>query len=90
MSYNAQRLKTIASFEELLDYLSRELEWPIEDFEFEKLTFKYRLGKRSAVYGSKWPGTIAIGMNRSREELLSSTAFPANRYDGIGFGHFFA
>ena len=41
MSTTAERLREIKSFKQLLAYLRDELEWPIDDFEFDDLTYDY-------------------------------------------------
>jgi hypothetical protein len=36
----SDRLRDIRTFDQLIDYLRDELDWPTEDFEFEDLTFE--------------------------------------------------
>jgi hypothetical protein len=41
MSASAQDLGKIKTFEQLLPYLEAELDWPLEDYGFDELTFEY-------------------------------------------------
>ena len=41
MSALAQDLGKIKTFEQLLPYLEAELDWPLEDYGFDELTFEY-------------------------------------------------
>jgi hypothetical protein len=41
MSYSAERLRNIKTFDDLIHYLEDELDWPLADYGFDDLTFEY-------------------------------------------------
>ena len=41
MTNSASRLRGIKTFEKLVHYLEEELDWPLEEYSFEDLTFEY-------------------------------------------------
>ena len=41
MATTAEHLRKIKTFEQLLPYLEAELDWPLEDYGFDELTFEY-------------------------------------------------
>jgi predicted helicase len=41
MSSASENLRQIASFKELITYLEKELDWPLQQYDFEDLTFEY-------------------------------------------------
>ena len=41
MATTAEDLRKIKTFEQLLPYLEAELDWPLEDYGFDELTFEY-------------------------------------------------
>ncbi len=41
MSSEAERLRQISTFEDLIEYLEYELDWPLQEYGFDELTFEY-------------------------------------------------
>jgi len=41
MPTKADSLRTIKTFEQLVAYLRDALDWPVQDYDFEQLTFEY-------------------------------------------------
>ncbi len=41
MSTAADRLRAIRNFDDVVRYLEEELEWPLQEYEFDELTFEY-------------------------------------------------
>lgn len=41
MSHPADKLRAIMTFDELIPYLQEELDWPLEEYGFDDLTFEY-------------------------------------------------
>jgi hypothetical protein len=42
MSHNTDRLRAINTFEGLIRYLEDELDWPLQEYGFDELTFEYQ------------------------------------------------
>jgi len=42
MPYSAEQLRKIHTFKDLLHYLEEKLDWPLQEYQFDELTFEYQ------------------------------------------------
>ena len=61
----AERLRKIKRFDQLMAYLRDELDWPVEDFEFDELTYDWEPDELERREARQAP----VGEKRNRARL---------------------